>query len=241
VDDDAPAAPAGPAADDADASESGSLPRWNSTLVVVAHPDDESFGLGGVIGAMTARGGSVHILCYTHGEASTVNHADADLHTTRAAELRTASAVLGVTSVRLLEYADGGLARVPGPELAAHVAWLAASHDADGLLVFDDTGITGHLDHQAATRAAVDAAARAGLPVLAWTLPAAVASQLTAESGQRFAGQQPERIDLCVRVDRAVHHRAALSHVTQISPAAVLWKRLRLLGDREHLRWLLRP
>jgi hypothetical protein len=41
--------------------------------VVVAHPDDESFGLGAIISQMTATGAAVHILCYTHGEASTLN------------------------------------------------------------------------------------------------------------------------------------------------------------------------
>jgi len=33
--------------------------------VVVAHPDDESFGLGAIISQMTATGAADHILCYT--------------------------------------------------------------------------------------------------------------------------------------------------------------------------------
>jgi mycothiol S-conjugate amidase len=48
-------------------------------LVVIAHPDDESFGLGAVIGQFTAHGTAVHVLCYTRGEASTVNETGADL------------------------------------------------------------------------------------------------------------------------------------------------------------------
>jgi len=35
--------------------------------------------------------------------------------------------------------------------------------------------------------------------------------------------------------------RAALLHASQISPAAMLWRRLQLLGECEHLRWLVRP
>ncbi len=30
-------------------------------------------------------------------------------------------------------------------------------------------------------------------------------------------------------------------HASQISPTAVLWRRLQLQGDREHLRWLQPP
>jgi len=53
------------------------LPAWPSVLAVIAHPDDESFGLGAVIDQFTAAGTAVHILCYTHGEASTLNETHA--------------------------------------------------------------------------------------------------------------------------------------------------------------------
>lgn len=223
-------------------SRAGRLPPgWSKVLVIVAHPDDESFGLGAIVSLMTATGAAVHILCYTHGEASTLNENDTDLDQEREAELRQASTELGAATVTLLDYPDGGLAAIPPPELAAHAVGLAARHRPDGVLVFDDTGITGHPDHQAATRAAVQAATAAGLPVLAWALPAAIADRLRAETGQPFIGQPPDRLDLCVRVDRARQRRAALMHASQISPAAVLWRRLQLQGDCEHLRWLVPP
>jgi LmbE family N-acetylglucosaminyl deacetylase len=209
--------------------------------VIVAHPDDESFGLGAIVSLMTATGAAAHILCYTHGEASTLNENDTDLDRGREAELQQASTELAAATVTLLDYPDGGLAAIPPPELAAHAVGLAARHRPDGVLVFDDTGITCHPDHQAATRAAVQAATVAGLPVLAWALPAAIADRLRAETGQPFTGQPPDRLDLCIRVDRTRQRRAALMHASQISPAAVLWRRLQLQGDCEHLRWLLPP
>ena len=46
---------------------------------------------------------------------------------------------------------------------------------------------------------------------------------------------------MCIRVGRAKQRAAALLHATQISPTAVLWRRLQLQGDCEHLRWLLPP
>ena len=107
-------------------------------------------------------------------------------------------------------------------ELAGHIAAAAARAKTSGLLVFDDTRVTGHPDHRAATGAAALAGHRAGLPVLAWTLPAAVAARLSADTGKDFAGQPPDRIDLCVRVSRARPRRAALLHASQISPGSVL-------------------
>jgi LmbE family N-acetylglucosaminyl deacetylase len=214
------------------------LPGWRSVLAVVAHPDDETFGLGAVIDAMTTAGSAVHVLCFTHGEASTLNERVADLGAARAAELAQASAELGVAGYTLLGYPDTGLPEIPQAELKAEVTGLAARHRADGLLVFDDTGITGHADHKAATAAALTAAGAAGLPVLAWTIPAAIASQLQAETGAPFAGRPAGQVDLCVRIDRTRQRRAALLHASQVSPAAVLWRRLQLQGDCEHLRWI---
>jgi LmbE family N-acetylglucosaminyl deacetylase len=217
------------------------LPAWETVLAVVAHPDDESFGLGAVIDLLAAGGTAVHILCYTHGEASTLNETGADLRRAREEEFRQAGTELGAASITLLDYPDGRLSRFPANELAAHAAATAAGSGASGLLVFDDTGITGHPDHQAATAAAVLAGRQAGLPVLAWALPDAVAGRLTAETGQKFAGQPAGMIDLCVRVSRSRQRRAALLHASQISPMAVLWRRLQLQGECEHLRWLVPP
>jgi N-acetylglucosamine malate deacetylase 2 len=208
---------------------------------VVAHPDDETFGLGAVIAQMTASGTAVHLLCFTRGEASTVNQTGAHLARAREAELREASAELGVSSLTLLDYPDTGLSGIGPGELAGQVSQLAARCQADGLLVFDETGVTGHPDHQAATGAAMRAAAALGLPVLAWALPAVIADRLRAETGQPFTGQPPGDIDLCVRVDRTRQRRAALMHVTQAPPTAVLWRRLQLQAGCEHLRWLVPP
>ncbi len=219
----------------------GQLPGWPSVLAVVAHPDDETFGLGAILDQMAAGGASVHVLCYTHGEASTLNESGADLRRARQIELRLASQALGLATVTLLDYPDGRLGSVAPGELAGHVARIADRVHADGLLVFDDNGITGHPDHRAATRAAVQAASACGRSVLAWALPAPIAALLSEETGQRFVGQQAADIDLRVQVDRSRQRQAALLHKSQISPTAVLWRRLQLQANWEHLRWLIPP
>jgi hypothetical protein len=75
------------------------LPAWRQALAVVAHPDDETFGLGAVADCFSAGGTAVHVLCFTHGEASTLNENHAELRQARARELRQAAAELGVVTV----------------------------------------------------------------------------------------------------------------------------------------------
>lgn len=174
----------------------GRLPAWRSVLVVVAHPDDESFGLGAVIAAFVGQRTAVHVLCFTHGELSTLGAGSADLATVRA---------------------------------------------ADGLLVFDPSGVTGHSDHQAATRAAVRVASRLSRAVLACVLPREMAEQLERGSGARQHGVEDREIDIVVEVDPARQRDAVHAHLSKAVPSSILWRPLELLGARESLRWLLPP
>lgn len=213
------------------------LPPWRSVLAVVAHPDDESFGLGAVLTAFpdTAQ---VAVLCFTHGEASTLHGVDGELRDVRAAELRAAAQALGLTDVTLLDHPDGALAAIPEAALAAAVVAAADRVHADGLLVFDPAGVTGHPDHAAATAAALTAAHQLGLPVLAWTLPEHVAVTLNMEFGAAFTGHPSSQVDIEVPVDRTRQRAAVACHPSQAVPGSVLWRRLELLGDVEHLRWV---
>jgi len=219
----------------------GHLPPWRSVLAVVAHPDDESFGLGSVLAGFADAGATVAVLCYTHGESSTLHDVKGDLGSVRAAELAGAARVLGVDPVRLVDYPDGALTEVDVGDLAAHVLDLADEVRADGLLVFDTDGVTGHLDHTRATLAALAAADAAGLAVLGWTVPSTVAATLNEEYGAAFTGHHPGDIDLVVTVDRTRQLAAVACHPSQAVPGSLLWRRLDLLGDHEYLRWLRRP
>lgn len=214
------------------------LPSWRDVLVVVAHPDDESFGLGAVIDTFVRGGSRVRVLCLTRGEASTLGGELADLGATRARELAEAGAALGVAETRLLGWPDGGLAAVPVGDLAAAVADELAARHTDGVLAFDPSGVTGHPDHAAATAAAVHAAEAADRPVLGWTLPVEVAAAVNAQFGSGLVGHADADVDLDLAVDRTSQRSAVLAHATQAVPGSILWRRLELLGDREVLRWL---
>src|SRR3954447_14239186 len=82
-------------------------------LVVVAHPDDETFGCGSVLAHAAARGATVAVCCATRGEAGEPAPDSGvgieDLGVVREAELRAAAAHLGVERVDVLDDADSGM------------------------------------------------------------------------------------------------------------------------------------
>ncbi len=214
------------------------LPAWATALVVVAHPDDESFGLGAVLGRLSADGCAVSVLCLTAGEASTLGAAD-DLAGERARELSAAAAALGLASTRLLAHPDGGLAGLDADVLEGEVAAAVDRWGPDGIVVFDpEAGVTGHPDHATASLAALAVARARGIPALGWALPTQVSEALNTEYGTAFAGYAASELDITLQVDRTRQRAAIAAHASQAVPGSVLWRRLELLGDREYLRRL---
>jgi N-acetyl-1-D-myo-inositol-2-amino-2-deoxy-alpha-D-glucopyranoside deacetylase len=137
-------------------------------LVVVAHPDDESFGCGSVLAHAHARGHTTAVVCATRGEAGESRVATDDLASLREAELRAAAAVLGVDEVVLLGHVDsdmegppppGALVAVDPDVLAAEIGAELERRRPDVVVTLDASD--GHRDHvvvRDATVAAVDAA-----------------------------------------------------------------------------------
>lgn len=226
--------------DEKEVSAVARLPAWERVLAVVAHPDDESFGIGAVLGQFAAAGAAVRVLCLTSGEASTLganDHSPADLRRLRAGELDEAAEVLGLSSTVLLDLPDGGLAHLPEGRLRTIVADQVADFSPDGIVVFDPRdGVTGHPDHRAASLAAIMGAP--DIPMLGWALPESVAAALREETGAPFSGYPGPQVDLVLTVSRTRQYEAIECHRSQAVPGSVLWRRLELLGDREHLRWL---
>ena len=90
-------------------------------LAVLAHPDDESFGLGGTLALYGRKGYRTYYLCATRGEAGTVDeeHLNGfkDTAELRTDELQRAAKVLGLQDVFFLGYRDSGM---PGAEENKH-------------------------------------------------------------------------------------------------------------------------
>jgi LmbE family N-acetylglucosaminyl deacetylase len=133
-------------------------------LVIVAHPDDESFGCGSLLALAAERGHTTAVLCATRGEAGESRIATSDLASAREAELGAAASILGVGTVRLLNHADSGMTGDAPPDalVAAEPARLAAEVRAviDELcprVVVTLDASDGHRDHVAIRDATLDA------------------------------------------------------------------------------------
>jgi LmbE family N-acetylglucosaminyl deacetylase len=90
------------------------MPVNKVILAVLAHPDDESFGMGGTLAYYSSQDVAVHLACATRGEAGTVDpeflKKHPDIANLREEELRCAAKTLGLVSVTFLGYRDSGMA-----------------------------------------------------------------------------------------------------------------------------------
>lgn len=208
----------------------------HDVLAVVAHPDDESFGLGALLAALAASRRQVRVLCLTHGEASTLGATSA-LGDIRAGELACATDALGVAETVLLDWPDGRLREQDPAEVRAVIE--AHLHAADALVVFEPSGITGHPDHRRASALAAEVAAERGLLLVEWGIPDAVAGQLREELAVPITGLAEDAELLSLPVDRSRQWAAIACHTSQDPANPLLARRLALSGEREWLR--LRP
>jgi LmbE family N-acetylglucosaminyl deacetylase len=205
-----------------------------SIAAVVAHPDDESFGLGALLANLASEGRVVRVLCFTHGEASTLGPREV-LGEVRRRELFAAAKVLGIAHATLLDHPDGALDSLPAEELYGEIdRWL--SSDVAAFVVLEPQGVTGHPDHQAVSRAAERVADARGLPVVEWGIDPRRVLQLEAEHGVRFEsiGDGPDVYD--VRVDRVAQLAAIQSHASQRDDHPLVCKLVALNGEMERIR-----
>lgn len=149
-------------------------------LAIFAHPDDETFGVGGTMAHHAGRGTPVTMVCATRGEVGEISEgSDATPETLgqyREQELRDAMAILGVSDVRFLEYRDSGMHGTPENEdprafvnaptdaVIESLVRIIRERQPDVIVTWDESGGYGHPDHiathhhaTAACAAAVDA------------------------------------------------------------------------------------
>lgn len=201
-------------------------------LIIVAHPDDESLGMGGTLAKYAAEGVETHLITATRGERGWFGDAadspgPAALGRIREAELQAAAGVLGLQSVAFLDYIDGELDQAEPAEVIGKIVARIRQIRPEVVVTFDPTGAYGHPDHIAISQfasAAIVAAANPAYPgVERW--PAYQVSKLYYRiSTQTLLAAYEEAFgDLVMRVD-GVERRAtgwpAWAITTQIDTAA---------------------
>jgi mycothiol S-conjugate amidase len=132
-------------------------------LAVLAHPDDESFGIGGTLALYASQGCDTYLVCATRGEVGTVDeeHLNGykDIAELRTNELMRAAKHLGLKDVFFLGYRDSGMPRTeenkhpdaqinhPIDEVAGRIVKYIRELKPDIVLTFDPIGGYKHPDH----------------------------------------------------------------------------------------------
>ncbi len=146
-------------------------------LLLLAHPDDESFMLpGAAMHAVEARR-RVALVCATRGQAGSPGEpplvSREELPARREAELRAACAILGIEVLAVLDHEDKHLEAANADTLRATLVRHVRAERPAVVVTFDPEGVSGHADHKTIGRRALDAVTAAADPRYAPELGAA--------------------------------------------------------------------
>jgi LmbE family N-acetylglucosaminyl deacetylase len=154
-------------------------------LLLLAHPDDESFGPGGTIARYSAEGAEIFLATATRGEAGQLGDPPLTgregLGPLRERELRAACGVLGISGLEIYGFGDGKLRETPFDSIVGRAVETVRRFRPHVLVGFGPGGVSGHPDHvvmhevaAAAYGAAADPAAYPGLSargMAPWAVP----------------------------------------------------------------------
>ena len=136
---------------------------------VFAHPDDETFAIGGTLARYSGDGVRCSLYCATDGDAGQSSgipvSSPAELAALRRDELRTAARVLGIETLERGGHRDGALAAADPDVVIGEIVRLLRRERPAVVLTFGPEGApTRHRDHRAISRLATAAVLLAGTP-----------------------------------------------------------------------------
>ncbi|MCJ7694158.1 MAG: PIG-L family deacetylase [Anaerolineaceae bacterium] len=147
-------------------------------LAVLAHPDDETFGMGGTLAYYARYGAEVFLICATRGEVGEIDAIYMEKYKSpaclRTQELKQAAEILGIKKVIYLNYRDSGMPGSPDnlhpmalaaqavDTVASKVAEIIREIKPEVVITFDPIGGYKHPDHIAIHKATVQAFQMAG-------------------------------------------------------------------------------
>lgn len=153
------------------------MTQKRTLMAVLAHPDDETFGMGGTLALYARRDVDTFLVCATRGEVGEMDEKYMRGFSTpgerREAELRCAAEKLGLKEVFFLNYRDSGmpgtpenqhpeaLINAPMEKVAARIAHIIRLRRPQVVVTFDPIGGYRHPDHIAIHNATVRAFALA--------------------------------------------------------------------------------
>jgi LmbE family N-acetylglucosaminyl deacetylase len=172
-------------------------------MCVLAHPDDESMGTGGILAKYAAEGNETFLVCATRGErgwyGDEAQYPGQDaLGRIRETELHAAARVLGIRRTFVLDYVDGELDRADPAEIIPKIVRVMREIRPQVVVSFAGDGAYGHPDHIAIsqfTTAACVAAADAGFATGVTADPHRVAKLYYLVTGPELAASYREVID----------------------------------------------
>ena len=120
-------------------------------IYIFPHPDDESFGPAGAIHQQIKQGHDVFLLTLTKGGATKVRHKlglnVSQMGLVREKEMHKVKDVLGLKEMIILDYEDGGLAKLNPIELEKEVKKWLLKFQPDIVVTYPVHGGSGHHDH----------------------------------------------------------------------------------------------
>jgi LmbE family N-acetylglucosaminyl deacetylase len=121
-------------------------------MCVLAHPDDESLGVGGTLAKYSSEGIATYLITATRGERGRFGTANQSpgpeaVGKTREGELLAAAKELGLREVQFLDYRDAELDRVDPREASGKIAAHLRRVRPQVVITFGPEGAYGHPDH----------------------------------------------------------------------------------------------
>jgi LmbE family N-acetylglucosaminyl deacetylase len=189
-------------------------------LLIFAHPDDESFALGGTIAKYAEQGVTITLVAATKGEAGKVAGIckQEELGHIREQELLRAAEVLGIARVIFLGYRDKEVPIAPPLEIVEKLVRIIREVRPQVIITFGADGASGHRDHRAThhfTKAAIQMAKEPIEPD--WGNPFTLPRLCYVRPGWRLTADKLQDVDYTISIVAWAKRKwqAILEHQTQ--------------------------
>ncbi|HZK83790.1 MAG TPA: PIG-L family deacetylase [Desulfosporosinus sp.] len=189
-------------------------------LLIFAHPDDESFALGGTIAKYAQQGVNITLVVATKGEAGKAAGfcKPEELGSIREQELQRAAEVLGITKVIFLGYRDKEVPIAPPLEMVEKLVRIIRDVRPQVIITFGVDGASGHRDHKAIhhfTKAAIKFAKES--IELNWGDPFTLPRLCYVRPGWRLSADKLQEAEYTIQIAPWAERKwqAILEHQTQ--------------------------